>query len=101
MSGSSGRALWRLLPILLIIAALFSLWLSTSREELDIKPRTVVLDELEESVEPQADIALVREDQQIMYYGIHVDKVYELSLQSRTFSADGFNNSSAFFFELV
>ena len=88
--GSSKRTLWRLLPILLIIAALFSLWLSTSRDELYITPRAVVLDELEESVEPQADIGLVRKDQQIMYYGIHVDKVYELSLQSRTFSADGY-----------
>ena len=34
-------------------------------------------------------ICQVRDDQHVMYYGIHV-KVYELSRQSRTFSADGY-----------
>ena len=52
MSGSSGRTVWRLLPILLIIAALFSLWLSTSRDELRLN-RTCVVGNLPNSWSPQ------------------------------------------------
>ena len=43
-----------------------------------------------ETVEPLAAIEALPKDTLIVYAGIHVSKVYELSLQSRTFSADGF-----------
>ena len=43
-----------------------------------------------ESVVPLGPIAELPRDTTIVYAGIHVSKVYELSLQSRTFSADGF-----------
>jgi len=86
----SARAVWRLLPLGLIGIALISLWLTGNPDVRVIEHRTAISNDLEESIEPQPDIAEVRDDQQIMYYGIHVDKVYELSLQSRTFSADGY-----------
>ena len=47
-------------------------------------------DEAAEVFSPQADLGEVRDDQHVVFVGLHVDKVYELSLQSRTFSADGF-----------
>ena len=37
----------------------------------------------------QIPLEEVRDDQVVIYFGIHVDKIYELSLHSRTFSADG------------
>jgi len=46
--------------------------------------------ELPELLTPQIGLAEVTEDQHVIYIGMHVDKVYELSLQSRTFSADGY-----------
>jgi len=47
-------------------------------------------DEAAEVFSPQVDLGEVRDDQHVVFVGLHVDKVYELSLQSRTFSADGF-----------
>ena len=46
--------------------------------------------ELPELTIPQIGLDAVTSEQHIIYIGMHVDKVYELSLQSRTFSADGF-----------
>ena len=43
-----------------------------------------------ESVVPLGPLESIRDDQHIIYVGIHVDKVYSLSLDSKTFSADGF-----------
>ena len=43
-----------------------------------------------ESVVPLGPLDSIREDQQIIYVGIHVDKVYALSLSSGSFAADGF-----------
>ncbi len=86
----SARAAWRLLPVALIGVALLNLWFSENPDEFAVKHQTEILNDEEEAIEPQPDISQVRDDQQIMYYGIHVDKVYELSLQSRTFSADGY-----------
>ncbi|MFQ3225955.1 MAG: hypothetical protein ACI8Z5_002224 [Lentimonas sp.] len=42
-----------------------------------------------ESIVPQIPLEDIRDDQVVVYFGIHVEKIYELSLQSRTFSADG------------
>ena len=47
-------------------------------------------DEAGETFSPQVALGDVRDDQHVVFIGLHVDKVYELSLQSRTFSADGF-----------
>lgn len=84
------RAAWRLLPLGLMGVALLILWVTGDPDERVVEHRAAMLTDLAESIEPQPDISQVRDDQQIMYYGIHVDKVYELSLQSRTFSADGY-----------
>ena len=43
-----------------------------------------------ESVVPLGPLESIPPDQHIIYVGIHVDKVYSLSLDSKTFSADGF-----------
>ncbi len=80
----------RLLPLGLIAVALFSLWVSGDPDKRQIEHQAGHLNDLAEAIEPQPDISQVRSDQQIMYYGIHVDKVYELSRHSRTFSADGY-----------
>ena len=80
----------RLLPILLIGVAVVGLWLGGDPQQVPIESRVEMFNDQAEAIEPQPDISQVREDQQIMYYGIHVDKVYELSRQSRTFSADGY-----------
>ncbi len=55
----------------------------------DAQERFFLLEETE-AVVPLGSLESVRDDQQIIYIGIHVDKVYQLSLQSRSFSADGF-----------
>lgn len=46
--------------------------------------------ELPELTLPQIGLEAVTSEQHVVYIGMHVDKVYELSLQSRTFSADGY-----------
>ena len=43
-----------------------------------------------ESVVPLGPLETIRGDHDIIYAGIHVDKVYSLSLTTKTFSADGF-----------
>ena len=43
-----------------------------------------------ESILPLGPLETIRDDQHIIYIGIHVDKVYSLSLDTKTFSADGF-----------
>ena len=48
------------------------------------------LSEAGESFSSPVALGDVRDDQHVFFVGLHVDKVYELSLQSRTFSADGF-----------
>ena len=84
------RAAWRLLPLGLMGVALLILWVTGDPDERVVEHRAAMFNDQAESIELQPDISQVRDDQQIMYYGIHVDKVYELSLQSRTFSADGY-----------
>jgi hypothetical protein len=84
------RTVWRLLPLTLVGLAVSILWLTGHPDGGIPEHRAALFYDLVESIEPQPDISHVRDDQQIMYYGIHVDKVYELSLQSRTFSADGY-----------
>lgn len=86
----NARAALRLLPLGLMGVALLILWVTGDPDERVVEHRAAMFNDLAESIEPQPDISQVRDDQQIMYYGIHVDKVYELSLQSRTFSADGY-----------
>lgn len=86
----SAAAAWRLLPIALIGLAILSLWLGGDPQPIRVYEDQISLNDLAEAVEPQPDISQVRDDQHVMYYGIHVDKVYELSRQSRTFSADGY-----------
>ena len=84
------RTAWRLLPLTLIGLAMLILWVTGNTDQRGEDYRGGLLFDLGESIEPQPDIAHIRDDQHIIYYGIHVDKVYELSLQSRTFSADGY-----------
>ncbi len=43
-----------------------------------------------ESIVPLGSLDSLRADHDIIYAGIHVEKVYSLSLTSKTFSADGF-----------
>ena len=43
-----------------------------------------------ESIAPLGPLESVRDDQHIIYIGIHVDKVYALSLGTKLFTADGF-----------
>ena len=47
-------------------------------------------DQAGETFSPQVALGNVRDDQHVVFVGLHVDKVYDMSLQSRTFSADGF-----------
>lgn len=48
------------------------------------------LTEQPESTLPLGPLDSLRGDHQIIYVGIHVDKIYGLSLGTKTFSADGF-----------
>ena len=71
----SAAAAWRLLPIALIGLAILSLWLGGDPRRTHVEDRDVRQNDLAEVVEPQPDISEVRDDQHVMYYGIHVDKV--------------------------
>lgn len=46
--------------------------------------------DLPETIEPLGPLESVRKDQHIIYVGVHVDKIYSLSLGTKSFSADGF-----------
>jgi hypothetical protein len=79
--------------VVLILASLGMVgWQSVERNtEVDPGSSEVISPEgLPESFTPQVPISDVADDQHVLFVGMHVDKVYELSLQSRTFSADGY-----------
>ncbi len=46
--------------------------------------------ELTESLSPQIPIAEATAGQHVIFMGMHIERIYELSLQSRTFTADGY-----------
>jgi hypothetical protein len=84
----SGRAWIPILACLLVAAITGLVWLNSSgpvsghiHMDYGFEPESVV---------PLGPIEDLPRDTMIIYAGIHVSKVYELSLQSRTFSADGF-----------
>ncbi len=79
----------RLIFVALALMAISIIWQSSVSQIQDYVYLHDGFNEKDESVIPQQPIEDVRDDQVVIYFGIHVDKIYELSLQSRTFSADG------------
>jgi len=76
-----------------VLLALLSVGLSCSRTSPSAEPSDeggFVLELEGESITPLPPVEDLGEDVLIIYAGILVDKVYELSLVSRTFSADGY-----------
>ena len=69
----SAAMAWRLLPIALIGLAILSLWLGGDPQPIRVYEDQISLNDLAEAVDPQPDISQVRDDQHVMYYGIHVD----------------------------
>lgn len=85
----SRRLVLRLIPVALVVLAISIVWQSSIKQAKDYVYPHDNYDHLEESIVPQMPLEDVRDDQVVIYFGIHVDKIYELSLHSRTFSADG------------
>jgi hypothetical protein len=83
------RLILRLIPVALVVLAISIVWHSSIKQAKDYVYLHDNYDHLEESIVPQMPLADIRDDQAVIYFGIHVDKIYELSLHSRTFSADG------------
>ena len=83
------RLVLRLIPVALVVLAISIVWQSSIKQAKDYVYPHDNYDHLEESIVPQMPLEDVRDDQVVIYFGIHVDKIYELSLHSRTFSADG------------
>ena len=83
------RLTLRLLPLALLVLAISMIWQARTKQAKEY----VYLDDHQydhaESIVPQIPLEEIRDDQVVIYFGIHVEKIYELSLQSRTFSADG------------
>jgi hypothetical protein len=84
------RLAWRIFPLFLIFVALIALFIIGSREIFNNSLKNEAIGDFAELRVPQPLIGLLREDQTAIYYGIHVENIYNLSLQSRTFSADGY-----------
>jgi len=83
------RLLLSLIPVLLTLLAIATFWYSSTTQPeafLQLHDKSYGR---EESIVAQIPLEEVRDDQVVIYFGIHVDKIYELSLHSRTFSADG------------
>jgi len=83
------RLILRLIPVALVVLAISIVWRSSIKQAKDYVYLQDNYDHLEESIVPQMPLEDIRDDQAVIYFGIHVDKIYELSLHSRTFSADG------------
>ena len=83
------RLILRLIPVALVVLAISIVWYSSIKQVKDYVYLHDNYDHLEESIVPQMPLEDIRDDQAVIYFGIHVDKIYELSLHSRTFSADG------------
>ncbi len=80
----------RLMPLFAILVALFVVMTESDRKTLEMDRHSEFWRAGEETILPQPPITDLRPDQSVMYYGIHVEKIYEVSLHSRTFSADGY-----------
>lgn len=93
MQQKSRNTIWRLtlrlLLLALLVLAISMIWKARTKQGKEY----VYLDDHQydhaESIVPQIPLEEIRDDQVVIYFGIHVEKIYELSLQSRTFSADG------------
>ncbi len=83
------RLILRLIPVALVALAISIVWHSSIKQAKEYVYLQDNYDHLEESIVPQMPLEDIRDDQAVIYFGIHVDKIYELSLHSRTFSADG------------
>ena len=79
----------RLIPVIFSIAAVAIVWQASVSSVQDYVYLHDEFNDIGESIEPQIPLADIRADQKVIYFGIHVEKIYELSLHSRTFSADG------------
>ncbi|MDB4528913.1 hypothetical protein N9193_03265 [Pseudomonadales bacterium] len=83
------RLALRLIPVALLVVAIAIIWQASIKQAKDY----VYLHDNDydqaESIVPQVPLEDIRDDQVVIYFGIHVEKIYELSLHSRTFSADG------------
>ena len=83
----------RLMPRFILVAlsllAISIIWQTSASQVQDYVYLQDRLNDKAESLIPQQPLEDVRDDQVVIYFGIHVEKIYELSLPSRTFSADG------------
>lgn len=73
-----------LLPAILVLVAS-----AAGGEEEDHEWQHQLIEQ-PESIVPLGPLDAIGDDHQIIYVGIHVDKIYRLSLETKTFSADGF-----------
>jgi uncharacterized membrane protein YidH (DUF202 family) len=78
-----------LIPVALLVLAMSILWQARTEQADDYVQLDHYQYDQAESIVPQIPLEDIRDDQVVVYFGIHVEKIYELSLQSRTFSADG------------
>lgn len=91
MTGNRGRSTsggW--VFAMVVTAVLFGMSGATVAQEAGDDSERHPLFELQESIVPLGPLASLRDDQHIIYIGIHVDKIYALSLGTKSFSADGF-----------
>ncbi len=87
----SARWVWMIRTALAIVLPgmlLLSSDVASARDDDDDRLRPLV-DE-PESVVPLGPLDAIRDDHHIIYVGIHVDKIYRLTLGTKSFSADGF-----------
>lgn len=87
--GNIRRLIPRLIPIVFAFVAVIIVWQASISQVQDYVYKHDGFNEKEESIVPQIPLEDIRADQVVIYFGIHVEKIYELSLHSRTFSADG------------
>ena len=88
-TGKIRRLAPRLIPIIFALVAVTVVWQASVSRVQDYVYRHNDFNDKRESILPQIALADIRADQMVIYFGIHVEKIYELSLHSRTFSADG------------
>jgi len=91
MSNKPQRTMFRRLSVwLAMTGGWLALGLAGTAHAADGKYAQFQVFEETETVVPIESLESLRADHDIIYAGIHVEKVYSLSLTSKTFSADGF-----------
>ncbi|MBT5443260.1 MAG: hypothetical protein HOK91_10785, partial [Gammaproteobacteria bacterium] len=67
------RLILRLIPVALVVLAISIVWYSSIKQVKDYVYLHDNYDHLEESIVPQMPLEDIRDDQAVIYFGIHVD----------------------------